>query len=77
MIMTGEDRSTQRKTHPTSTFSTTNPTWTGVRWNPVLGGEGMSTNRLSDDTVKCLPSVLSIALKSTQGIRSACFSEHN
>jgi hypothetical protein len=62
MIMTGVDRSTQRKIHPTSTFSTTNPTWAGVRWNPVLGGEGMPTNRLSDDTVKCFSFSLTIAL---------------
>ena len=74
MIMTGEDRSTQRKTHPTSTFSTTNPTWTAVRWNPVLGGEGMPTERLSDDTVKCLSSALTIELQSTHRMRGACFS---
>jgi hypothetical protein len=35
----GESRSTQRKTSPTATLSTTNPTWTDLGTNKGLHGE--------------------------------------
>jgi hypothetical protein len=35
MKLTGENRSTQGKTCPSATLSTTNPTWTDLGWNPV------------------------------------------
>jgi hypothetical protein len=46
MKLTGENRSTRRKTCPSATLSTTNPTWT----DPGLGGEKPTTNRLSHGT---------------------------
>jgi hypothetical protein len=51
MKLTGENRSTWRKTCPSATLSTTNPTWT----DPGLRGERPATNRLSHDTAysKC------------------------
>jgi hypothetical protein len=39
MKLTGETRSTRRKTCPSATFSTTNPTWTDPGSNPGLRGE--------------------------------------
>jgi hypothetical protein len=39
MKVTGENRSTRRKTCPSVTLSTTNPTWTDSLSNPVLRGE--------------------------------------
>jgi hypothetical protein len=41
----GENRSTRRKTCPSATLSTTNPTWTGPGSNPGLRGERTATNR--------------------------------
>jgi hypothetical protein len=43
MILTGENRRTLKKTIPSATLSTTNPTWI----NPGLRGERRATNRLS------------------------------
>jgi hypothetical protein len=50
MILTGENRRTRRKTCPSATFSTTNPTWTSQGANPGLCGEMLATNCLSHDT---------------------------
>jgi hypothetical protein len=46
----GENRSTRGKTCPSTTFSTTNPTWTDTESNPGLCGERPATNRLSHGT---------------------------
>ena len=51
MKLTGENRSTRRKTCPSTTLSTTNPTWTDQESNPGLRGERPATNRLSHVTV--------------------------
>jgi hypothetical protein len=48
--LTGENRSTRRKTCPSATFSTTNPTWTDPGSNPGLGGGRPAANRLSHGT---------------------------
>jgi hypothetical protein len=45
MKLTGENRSTLRKTCPTATLSTTNPTWTDPGSNPGLRCERPATNR--------------------------------
>jgi hypothetical protein len=50
MILTGENRRTQRKTCPSATSSTTNPTWTDPGANPGLRGERPATNDLNHDT---------------------------
>ena len=50
MKLTGENRSTQEKTCPSATLSTTNPTWTAPGSNPSLAGERPATNRLSHGT---------------------------
>jgi hypothetical protein len=47
MILTGENRRTRRKTCPSATLSTTNPTWIDPGANPVLRGERPATNDLS------------------------------
>jgi hypothetical protein len=52
MKLTGENRSTRRKTCPSATLSTTNPTWIDPGSNPGLSGERPATNRLSHGTVK-------------------------
>jgi hypothetical protein len=49
MILTGENRSTGRKTCAIATLSTTNPTWTDMGSNPGLRGERLPTDRLSHD----------------------------
>jgi hypothetical protein len=46
-MMTGENRRTRRKTYPSVTLSTTNPTWIDLGANPGLRGEKPATNRLS------------------------------
>jgi len=38
-MLTGENWRTQRKTCPSATLSTTNPTWTDPGTNPGLCGE--------------------------------------
>jgi hypothetical protein len=48
--LTEENRSTQGKTCPSATLSTTNPTWTEPGSNPGLHGERPATNRLSHGT---------------------------
>jgi hypothetical protein len=45
MKLTGENRSTRGKTCPSTTLSTTNPTWTDPGSNPDLHGERPATNR--------------------------------
>jgi hypothetical protein len=50
MKLTGENRSTRRKTCPSATLPTTNPTCTDPRSNPDLRGERPVTNRLSHGT---------------------------
>jgi hypothetical protein len=47
IILTGENRRNGRKTCPSATLSTTNPTWNGPGANPGLRGEGPANNRLS------------------------------
>jgi hypothetical protein len=50
MKLTGENRSTQKKTCPIATLSTTNPTWTDPGSNPGLRGGRPAANRLSHGT---------------------------
>ena len=52
MKLTGENLSTRRKTCPSATLSTRNPTWTDPGSNPGLRGERPATNRLSHSTAK-------------------------
>jgi hypothetical protein len=52
MILTGENRRTQRKICPSATLSTTNPTWVDLGFNPGLCGERpvTSANSLNVNT---------------------------
>jgi hypothetical protein len=52
MKLTGENRNTRGggETCPSATLSTTDPTWTYLRSNPVLRGERPATNRLNHGT---------------------------
>jgi hypothetical protein len=50
MILRGENRRTLRKTCPSATLSTTNPTKTALGVNPGFNGEKPATNRLSNGT---------------------------
>jgi hypothetical protein len=50
MKLTGKTRSTREKTCPSTTLSTTNPTWTDPGLDPGLRGERPATNRLSHGT---------------------------
>jgi len=50
IILTGENRRTRRKTCPSATLSTTNPTWTDTGTNSGLSCERPATNRLSHNT---------------------------
>jgi hypothetical protein len=50
MILTGETRRTRRKTCPSATLSTTNPTWIDPGANPGHHGERPATNDLSHGT---------------------------
>jgi hypothetical protein len=52
MKLTGENWSTGRKTCPSATLSTTNPTWTDPGCNPGLRGDRRATNRLRHDTAR-------------------------
>jgi hypothetical protein len=47
MILTGENRTTRRKTCPSATLSTTNPTWTDLGAKPGIRGERPAANDLS------------------------------
>jgi hypothetical protein len=51
MILTGENRRTRRKTCPSATLSTTNPTWYDQGVNPGLRDERPVTNCLSHGRV--------------------------
>jgi hypothetical protein len=51
MKLTGKNRSSGRKTCPSATLSTTNPTWTKPGSNPGLRGERPATNRLSYEVI--------------------------
>jgi hypothetical protein len=52
MILTGENRRTRRKTSPSATLSTTNPTGIDPGANPGLRGERPATNHLSHGTAQ-------------------------
>jgi hypothetical protein len=52
MILTGENRRTRRKTCPSATMSTTNPTWIDPGVNTRLRGERPATNDLRYGTAK-------------------------
>jgi hypothetical protein len=49
-ILTGENRRTRRKTCPSATLSTINPTWIDPCSNPGIRGERPATNDLSHGT---------------------------
>jgi hypothetical protein len=53
-IVTGENRRTRRKTCPSATLSTTNPTWIDQDANPGLRGERPATNDLSHGTANAV-----------------------
>jgi hypothetical protein len=58
MILTGEPKNSEKKTCPSATLCTTNPTWTDPGAKPGLCGERPATNRLRHGTVwwlVCLP----------------------
>jgi hypothetical protein len=50
MILTGENR--RRKTRPSATLSTVNPTGTDLGMNPGLRGEKPASKRLSYGTAR-------------------------
>jgi hypothetical protein len=54
MTVTGEKHRTWRKTCPSATLSTKNPTWTALGMNPGLRSEKPTINHLSYGTVKAL-----------------------
>jgi hypothetical protein len=63
IILTGENRRTRRKTCPSATLSTTNPTWTDQGANPGLLGDRPATNDLSHGTVTtCVLHLLTCSL---------------
>jgi hypothetical protein len=49
-ILTGENWRTRRKTYPSATLSTTNPTWNDPGANPGLRGQRPATNNLNHGT---------------------------
>jgi hypothetical protein len=57
MKLTGENRSTRRKTCLSATLSTTNHTWADLVSNPGFRGESSATNRLSHGTAKVIINV--------------------
>jgi hypothetical protein len=52
MILTGETRSTWRKTYPSATLFTADPTWTGLGSNPRLRVERPATNHRTHGTAR-------------------------
>jgi hypothetical protein len=54
MILTGENRSTPKKTCPSATVSTTDPTWTDLSLKSDLRSEGSVTDRLSHGTARLM-----------------------
>jgi hypothetical protein len=74
MKLTGENQSTRRKTCPSATLSTTNPTLTDPGSNPGLRGRRPAANRLSHGPAQCW--VLAI-LTTSPGLRAVCkFHKH-
>jgi hypothetical protein len=67
-IMTGENRTTWRKTWPSVTLSTTNPTRTDPGSNPGLRVEGPGTNRLNHGTALLYDCLLPVSFRT----RLAC-----
>jgi hypothetical protein len=71
MILTGENRRTRRKTCPSATLPTTNPTWIFPGANPGLRGDSPATNHLSHGTAICVTyselKATSVHLKSDVG----------
>jgi hypothetical protein len=65
MILTGENRITRRKTCPSATLSTVNPTWIDPGANPGIRGDRPATTHLSHGTARRCPhwGLLSPALK--------------
>jgi hypothetical protein len=51
----GKPEVLRRKTFPSATLSTTNPTWTDPGLNPGLRGERSATDRLSHGTANIIP----------------------
>jgi hypothetical protein len=47
MILTEQNQITRRKTCPSATLSTTNPTWPDMGSNPGVRGKSPATNHLS------------------------------
>jgi hypothetical protein len=54
MKLTGENRSTRGKTCPSTTLSTTNPTWTDQGSDSGLRGERPANDRLNHGTANTL-----------------------
>jgi len=52
MILTRVNRITQRRTCPSATLSTTNPSWPGLGLNSDFHGERPATDRLSHGTAQ-------------------------
>jgi hypothetical protein len=52
MKLTGENRSTRKKTCPSATLSNKNPTWNDPGSNPGLRGDRPAANRLSHGTAR-------------------------
>jgi hypothetical protein len=53
-ILTGENRRTRRKTCPSVTLSTTNPTWIDPGANPSVRSQRPATNDRSHGTAYCI-----------------------
>jgi hypothetical protein len=68
MKVTGENRSTRRKTRPSATLSTTNPTHTAPGSNPGLRDERPAANRLSHGTAFGGGKTAVHAIKSYEGM---------
>jgi hypothetical protein len=59
MILTRENRRTRRKTGPSDTLSTRNPTWIDPGANPGLRGGRPATNDPSHGTASCMVTLCS------------------
>jgi hypothetical protein len=49
MLVTGENQRTWRKTRPSDSASTTNPTWTEMGWKKCLRRERLTANSFQND----------------------------
>jgi hypothetical protein len=78
-ILTGENRRARRKTCPSATLPTTNPTWIGPGTNPGLRGERPATNDLSHGTALTIltPSLRKILERFSLNNLITCSAEHN